>query len=104
MTGLVGKSGKSASHIYARFSLLQLIPEVAKVFLEERIAGSHANLIARLPQEHHAEAFENYWRKYWLDKEAHLLAAKHLSSRHSDDTVSLGFRLQGILLETLRCD
>jgi len=77
---LVAKSGKSASHIYARLSLLQLIPAVAEAFVEERITASHANLIARLPQEHQAEAFENCWRKDWQDKEAHLLPAKHLSA------------------------
>ncbi|HMF53360.1 MAG TPA: hypothetical protein VK593_03355 [Edaphobacter sp.] len=55
---LVEKSGKSASHIYAHLSLLQLIPEVAEAFTQERITASHANLIARLPQESQAEAFE----------------------------------------------
>ena len=79
VAALVAKSGKSASHIYARLSLLQLIPDVAQAFVEERITASHANLIARLPQEHQAEAFENCWRKDWQDKEAHLLPAKHLS-------------------------
>ncbi|MFC6647182.1 ParB/RepB/Spo0J family partition protein [Granulicella cerasi] len=74
------KSGKSASHIYARLSLLQLIPEVAKAFVEERITASHANLIARLQQEHQADAFANCWRKDWKDEEAHLLPAKHLSA------------------------
>ena len=56
VTALVEKSGKSASHIYARLSLLQLIPGVAKAFTEERITASHANLIARLPQEHQADS------------------------------------------------
>jgi ParB family transcriptional regulator, chromosome partitioning protein len=77
---LVVKSGKSASHIYARLSLLQLIPDVAEAFLEERITASHAILISRLPQEHQPAAFENCWRKDWQDKEAHLLPAKHLSA------------------------
>jgi ParB family chromosome partitioning protein len=77
---LVEKSGKSAAHIYARLSLLQLIPEVAQAFVEERITASHANLIARLPQEHQAMSFENCWRKDWQDKEPHLLPAKHLSA------------------------
>lgn len=77
---LVAKSGKSASHIYARLSLLQLIPEIAKAFVEERITASHANLIARLPQEHQATAFEECWRKDWQDKEPHLLPAKHLAA------------------------
>lgn len=80
VTALVEKSGKSASHIYARLSLLQLIPTVAEAFAQERITASHANLIARLPQEHQAAAFENCWRKDWQDKEAHLLPAKHLSA------------------------
>lgn len=77
---LVEKSGKSAAHIYARLSLLQLIPTVAEAFVQERITASHANLIARLPQEHQAAAFENCWRKDWKDEEAHLLPAKHLSA------------------------
>ena len=80
VTALVEKSGKSASHIYARLSLLQLIPDVAKAFTEERITASHANLLARIPQEHQAIAFEQCWRKDWQDKEPHLLPAKHLSA------------------------
>jgi ParB family chromosome partitioning protein len=80
VTALVQKSGKSASHIYARLSLLQLIPDVAQAFVEERITASHANLIARLPQERQPEAYEQCWRKDWQDKEPHLLPAKHLSS------------------------
>jgi ParB/RepB/Spo0J family partition protein len=43
VAALVEKSGKSASHIYARLSLLQLIPEVAEAFTQERITASHAN-------------------------------------------------------------
>ena len=77
---LVEKSGKSASHVYARLSLLQLIPSTAEAFSAERITASHANLLARLPQESQAEAFEQCWRKDWQDKELHLLPAKHLSA------------------------
>jgi ParB family chromosome partitioning protein len=77
---LVDKSGKSASHVYARLSLLQLIPSIAEAFLAERITASHANLLARLPQESQAEAFEECWRKDWQDTEPHLLPAKHLSA------------------------
>jgi ParB family chromosome partitioning protein len=80
VAALVLKSGKSASHIYARLSLLQLIPDVAEAFVQERITASHANLLARLPQEHQATAFEQCWRKDWQDKEPHLLPAKHLSA------------------------
>ena len=80
VAALVEKSGKSASHIYTRLSLLQLIPSVAEAFVADLITASHANLIARLPQEHQPAAFENCWRKDWQDKEAHLLPAKHLST------------------------
>jgi ParB family chromosome partitioning protein len=77
---LVEKSGKSASHVYARLSLLQLIPSIAEAFSAERITASHANLLARLPQESQAEAFEQCWRKDWQDKEPHLLPARHLAA------------------------
>ncbi len=80
VAALVDKSGKSASHVYARLSLLQLIPTVAEAFTQERITASHANLIARLPQENQAEAFEQCWRKDWQDKEPHLLPAKHVAA------------------------
>ena len=80
VAALVEKSGKSASHIYARLSLLQLIPAVAEAFVQERITASHANLIAPLPQDHQQTAYDNCWRKEWSDKEAHLLPAKHLSA------------------------
>ena len=77
---LVEKSGKSASHVYARLSLLQLIPSIAEAFSAERITASHANLLARLPQESQAEAYEQCWRKDWQETEAHLLPAKNLSA------------------------
>jgi|GEM_PF-4718395 len=62
--------GKRVSPIYARLSLLQLIPEVAEAFTQERITASHANLIARFPQESQDEAYEQCWRKNWQEKEA----------------------------------
>jgi ParB family chromosome partitioning protein len=80
VAALVEKSGKSASHVYARLSLLQLIPTVAEAFTQERITASHANLIARLPQDSQAAAFEQCWRKDWNDKEPHLLPAKHVAA------------------------
>lgn len=80
VAAVAAKTGKSESHVYARLSLLKLIPEVATAFLEERITASHANTIARLPQEHQADAFENCWRKDWQDKEEHLLPVKHLDA------------------------
>ena len=77
---LVEKSGKSPAHVYARLSLLQLIPSVAEAFGKELITASHANLLARLPQEHQLDAYAMCWRKDWADKEPHLLPAKHLSA------------------------
>jgi len=77
---LAEKTGKSDSLIYTRLALLQLIPEVAEAFQDERITASHANLIARLPQDSQQEAFTQCWRKDWQDNEPHLLAAKYLSA------------------------
>ncbi len=80
VAALVEKTGKSASHVYARLALLQLIPSIAEAFSADRITASHANLLARLPQDVQAEAYEQCWRKDWQDKEPHLLPAKQLSS------------------------
>ena len=77
---LVQKTGRSQSHIYARLALLALIPDVATAFQEERITASHANLIARLPADRQADAFEQCWRKDYQDKEPHLLPAKNLAA------------------------
>jgi ParB family chromosome partitioning protein len=77
---LVVKSGKSASHIYARLSLLQLIPDVAQAFVEDRITASHAELIARLPEEHQTAAFDQCWRKDRQDTRLRYAAATWISS------------------------
>jgi ParB family transcriptional regulator, chromosome partitioning protein len=80
VASLAEKTGKSDSLIYTRLALLQLIPEVAEAFQEERITASHANLIARLPQDSQKEAFTQCWRKDWQDNEPHLLPSKYLSA------------------------
>lgn len=80
VAALAEKCGKSQSHIYARLTLLQLLPEVAEAFQQEKITASHANLIARLPQSSQAAAFEQCWRKEYGQTEPHLLPAKHLSA------------------------
>ena len=70
---LVEKSGKSAAHVYARLSLLQLVATIAEAFLAERITASHANLLARLAAGRtKPHAYEQCWRKDWQDKEPHL--------------------------------
>ena len=80
VAALAEKCGKSQSHIYARLTLLQLLPEVAEAFQQEKITASHANLIARLPQSSQAAAFEQCWKKEYGQTEPHLLPAKHLSA------------------------
>ncbi len=77
---LVAKTGRSQSHIYARLTLLALLPEIATSFQEERITASHANLIARLPTDRQAEAFDQCWRKDYQDKEPHLLPARNVAA------------------------
>jgi ParB family chromosome partitioning protein len=74
------KTGKSEAHIYSRMKLLDLIDPVAQAFQQDKITATHALLIARLPKERQAEAYEHCWRKDWQDKEAHLLPARSLSA------------------------
>ncbi len=50
VAALADKCGKSERHIYSRLSLLQLIPDVADAYQQERISTSHANQIPRLPE------------------------------------------------------
>lgn len=80
VAALASKCGKSQSHIYARLTLLSLIPEVAQAFQEEKITASHANLLARLTPEQQAAAFPNAFRSDYRDNEPHLLPAKHLAA------------------------
>jgi ParB family chromosome partitioning protein len=77
---LAEKTGKSESLIYSRLALLQLVPDVAEAFQEGRITASHANIIARLPQDFQQQAFEACWRKTYQDKELRLLPARYLSA------------------------
>jgi ParB family chromosome partitioning protein len=74
------KTGKSEAHVYSRMKLLDLIDPVAQAFQEDKITATHALLIARLPKERQAEAYEHCWRKDWQDKEAHLLPARFLAA------------------------
>jgi ParB family chromosome partitioning protein len=80
VAALAEKTGKSESLVYARLALLQLIPEVAEAFQQERITARHATLIARLPRDRQKDAFEQCWRNHWQENEPHLLPAKYLSA------------------------
>ncbi len=59
VAALASKCSKSQSHVYARLTLLALIPEVAEAFQQNEITASHANLLARLTAEQQAQAFPN---------------------------------------------
>ena len=83
---LAEKTGKSESLVYARLALLQLIPEVAEAFQQERITASHATLIARLPRDRQKDAFEQCWRK-GLAGERTSLAPLQNTSPHRLPTV-----------------
>jgi ParB-like chromosome segregation protein Spo0J len=87
VAAVAGKCGKSQSHIYARLALLQLVPQVAEAFQHEKITASHANLIARLPQDSQAEAFEACWRRNYQDNRA--TPATRETSRRMDTGQSL---------------
>jgi ParB family chromosome partitioning protein len=85
VAALSSKCSKSQSHIYARLTLLSLIPEVAEAFQKDEITASHANLLARLSAEQQAQAFPNAFRKDYRDDERHLLPAKHLAAWIQDN-------------------
>jgi ParB family chromosome partitioning protein len=77
---VVEKSGKSASYIYVRLLLLQLIARAAEAFTQESITAGDANLIAHQLQESRAKAFEHCSPKDWQDREPRLLPAKLVSA------------------------
>lgn len=85
VAALASKCGKSQSHVYARLTLLALIPEIAESFQQESITASHANLLARLTPEQQAQAFPNAFRKNYQDDELQLLPAKSLASWIEDN-------------------
>ena len=81
VAALASKCSKSQSHVYARLTLLALIPEVAEAFQQNEITASHANLLARLTAEQQAQAFPNAFRTGWdTGKERQLLPAKQLAA------------------------
>jgi len=50
--------GRSTKYVYDRIKLLQLIPEIRKVFLEGEIQAGHAILLARLSKENQERALD----------------------------------------------
>src|SRR6185295_5813673 len=52
------KIGKSASYVYMRLKLTELVEPAQKAFLEEQISAGHAEKIARLPEPDQKEALK----------------------------------------------
>jgi ParB family transcriptional regulator, chromosome partitioning protein len=78
VASLVLKTGRSVNHIYGRLRMTELIPEAADVFQANQITAGHAVLIARLPQEHQAQALEAALREDWRTKEKHAVSVREL--------------------------
>jgi ParB/RepB/Spo0J family partition protein len=51
--------GKSASYVYQRLKLRELIPAARELFVAEKITAGHAILIARLPADVQEDVLEN---------------------------------------------
>jgi ParB family chromosome partitioning protein len=79
------KVGKSASYVYQRLKLAELIPEAQKRFLEGDITAGHAILIARLQPKDQKEVLTEGLRTFdndgvvsvrnlahWIEREIHL--------------------------------
>jgi len=58
VAAIAGKVGKSASYIYQRMKLLDLIPEAQEQLAKEKITAGHAILIARLQPNEQKECLE----------------------------------------------
>jgi ParB family transcriptional regulator, chromosome partitioning protein len=65
---LAARAGKSEAYIYGRIRLADLIPPVAEAFLKDRIAVSHALLLAKLPASQQQEAFNAAFRSMWTSE------------------------------------
>lgn len=48
VAGIAAKVGKSASYVYQRLKLAELLPELKKAFFEDKLTAGHAILLARL--------------------------------------------------------
>lgn len=62
---IAAKVSKSASYVYQRLKLVELIEPAKKAFLEDRITAGHAILIARLQPKDQKEALENSFGERW---------------------------------------
>lgn len=61
---IAGKVGKSQKYVYDRMKLLQLIPALQKLFLEEKFLAGHAILLARLTKDDQARAIGTEKHQY----------------------------------------
>ena len=54
---IAAKVGKSATHVYARLTLLRLQPDIRDAFRRDIITAAHAQRLATVPADRQAEAF-----------------------------------------------
>lgn len=57
--------GTSTKYVYDRVKLLQLVPELQKVFVEGEISAGHAILLARLTPEEQRNVSSSDWSGLW---------------------------------------
>lgn len=58
VAGIAQKIGKSASYVYQRLKLCELVPPAQKAFLADQLSAAHAVLMARLQAKDQAAALE----------------------------------------------
>lgn len=81
---IAAKIGKSASHVYQRLKLAELIPEAAEAFGADQITAGHAVQIARLQPKYQkealAECFEEQYHGRARGREKTLVGVRALAA------------------------
>ena len=78
------KIGKSASYVYQRLKLCELIPEAQKAMEEGRLPAGHAVQIARMPESGQGIALEQCFPKHIEDKSCPAVSVRELARRLVD--------------------
>jgi len=78
------KIGKSASYVYQRLKLCELVPDAKKAMEEGRLPPGHAVMIARLPASSQAIALETCFPKYMNDHSMPAVSVRRLSALLAD--------------------
>jgi ParB family chromosome partitioning protein len=79
VASIASKVGKSLSYVHGWLRLAELIPEVAEVFLADKITAGHAVMIARLPQEQQKDALDAAFREDRMTREKQAIPVRELS-------------------------